>query len=299
MKIYHTLDALFFEKSVISIGNFDGVHLGHRLIIKTLKDLSYREKAPSVLISFQPHTRFFLQKGLQEHLLSTQDQKIDLLKSLSVDHLILLEFKQTLAKKTAAEFLKDLQKKLCFSHLVLGKTAKLGSDRQSDGLRKIAAEENFTLEQIEPLKENQEKVSSSSIRDLLKLAHLEKVEKLLKRPYSITGTVTKGRKQARFLGFPTANVSLEQLCLPPFGVYSVFAKVKGSMFKGIANLGVAPTFGRHTALLEVHLFNFDEEIYEEKMEVFFKSFLRPEQKFASKEALKEQIQRDILAAHQL
>jgi len=268
----------------LTIGNFDGVHLGHQRILERLKQLS---KKPTVF-TFSNHPSEILRET-SKPLLSTIEHKIALLKKFGVETII-EPFTEEFSKQTPEEFLS----KLDFSHLVLGHDAAFGHKRegQKEELQRLSRKMGFSLEYIEPVHYQDRAISSSYIRSVIEKGDFLTASHLLSRPYSIQGRVIRGAGRG-FL-YPTANIDVSTLCLPPLGVYSV--RLNDQM--GIANLGVAPTFGERQKLLEVHLLDFDGNLYDQMVEIVFLRFIRVERKFASKEALAIQIKEDIECLYQ-
>lgn len=281
---------------ILTIGNFDGVHLGHQHLLQQVVSLAKKEQTRSAAITFKnlPMELFFPERPVTR--LCTLNQKIELFNSLGIDTLILLEFTAQFANQTAESFLKTLFDSAPFSHLILGHDARFGKGREGDPTRvqKIARDLGFTVEYIPPLLINGTIVSSRQIRQEIQAGNLELVRQMLGRPYAIQSHVAKGSGTGKKIGFPTANVKVENLCLPPLGVWVVEVKIGADTHHGIANLGFAPTVRNdETPLLEVHLLDHNQLLYGQEIEIAFLKFLRPEQKFSSLEALTGQIGRDV------
>lgn len=304
MKLIRELPAhpLFSSPCVITIGNFDGMHLGHQAVIQKLKETAHANQIPSVVISFANHPAEILRPEIQLKKITTLPHKIQLMKQTGIDALVLLTFTQTFSEQNAEEFLTFLQQKLPFSHLVLGWDATLGKDRQGDKdiVLDLAKKGNYKVSYLTPQMNQSTPISSSQIRKLIQDGKFDEIEKFLGRRYSIYSTVYKGEGKGKQLGFPTANFNIDHLCTPPLGVYAVTTLIEGQRFPGIANLGIAPTMRKDNhAVLEVHLFDFNEDLYNKNIEVVFNRYIRPEKKFSSIEDLKNQIQHDILVARSL
>ena len=293
------LKAPWTSTSLITIGNFDGMHLGHQAVIKKLKEISLQKNYPCVVISFENHPMEVLRPDISICKICTTDHKIQLLENLGVDILILLPFTQALSEQSAEKFLQNLQRIIPFSHLVLGWDATLGKNKQGNKeiVQEIAKKNQFDVEYLDQKKVDGIPVSSSKIREYIQEGKLSETHKLLGRTYSIYSTVYKGEGRGKKLGFPTANFNVKGLCLPPLGVYAVTALIDKIPYKGVANLGIAPTL-RHDKipLLEVHIFDCEKNLYNKPVEVIFSSFLRPEKKFACQDELIMQIQNDISKA---
>ncbi len=264
---------------VLVIGNFDGMHRGHCAVLKRAFQLA-RDEGEVAILTFSNHPSEILRPGNPTPLLSSIEQKIHLLTSFGVENIILIPFTEYLSKHSAKFFIEYLRNHFFFNHLVLGHDATLGRDRQGNPpiMKELGIEWGFSVHYIEPYRYEGHLVSSTTIREELKQGHLEKVEELLNRPYSILGTVISGSGEGSILEFPTANLSVKNLCLPPFGVYAVKVDDCGTFYEGIANLGIAPTI-RDTKepILEVHFFDHRKEPWLGcTIEVIFKQFIRPE-----------------------
>ena len=289
------------ENINLAIGNFDGLHLGHQKIIERLIHQSRRMKIDSTIMSFLPHPRQFLSGKYNNFNIISEDLKIKLLKQLGVRHYIVLNFDQTIASLMPEEFIEIiLVKKLKIKNLVIGYDFKFGKERKGNTvlLKKQSLIHNFTvsvLEQIQ-LKETSEIFSSSLIRKNIQEGKIEKVNLCLGRNWSMQGIVVPGDKRATKMNFPTANIVPSNLIHPKKGVYIIKAIYEGIYFNGVANFGVRPTVDGEKLLLEVHLFNFNSNLYGKDLTVEFLAFIRDEQQFESFEELKKQINKDIKKA---
>jgi riboflavin kinase / FMN adenylyltransferase len=283
----------------LSIGNFDGVHLGHQAVLNTLKDYSRSHKGTSAVITFTNHPTEVLKPDIKVLQICTYEHKVKLIKQSGIETLILLKFTKELSQHTAEEFVRKTRKSLPFSYLILGHDATLGKDRQGDRKRmeEVAKLLQFDVCYLPEQTLNGERISSTKIRQLIQEGNLMHASKLLGREYSVYSKVVSGKKVGGQIGFPTANISVEGLCLPPLGVYAVHVLINEKAYLGVANLGYAPTV-RHDSFptLEVFLFDTSVSLYNDNIEVIFSSYLRPESKFESIEALKAQIQIDIMNA---
>lgn len=290
---------LFKTPCAITIGNFDGLHTGHQFVLKRLSEISHQNQIPSVVISFKNHPAEILRPERPICKICTNEQKIKIFEKKGIDTLILLPFTKELSELSVEEFISNLQKNIPFSHLILGWDATLGKNRHGNKeiVKDIAKKQNFQVEYLEQYKIDQTSVSSSAIRACIQEGNLQEAERLLGRPFSIYSAVLKGEGRGKKIGFPTANMDVKGLCLPPLGVYAVKAIINDIPFKGIANLGLAPTVRKDThPTLEVHIFDFNQNLYNQTIEVIFSTFLRPEKKFNSLDELKAQIARDIQIA---
>ena len=298
MKIIHGLAPVPTEKPVcLTIGNFDGFHLGHQFVIDTLIREAKKNNALSAVITFDDHPSKVLRPQNKVLHLFTLPQKISLLDQAKVDILIILNFTQEFSQQAPEEFLDSLQNAIPFDTLVLGHDARIGKGREGNHAHIQAFAKHFNILSLEPYTLDHTIISSSLIRTLIQKGDLLQAAKFLGRPYSLQGTVIKGQGKGRIIGFPTANLAVEGLCLPPYGVYAVEVSCHGSSYKAIANLGIAPTVRQDlTPLLEIHLLGEQIDLYGKDITVRFKAFIRPEKRFASLEALKAQIHSDIQTA---
>lgn len=279
---------------ILTIGNFDGMHLGHQSVLSKMHKVAKTDSLPTCAITFSNHPSEILRPSNPISLLCTLPHRIKLLGEQGIDSIVLLPFTPELAKQSAAEFIEKIHAHIPFSHLILGHDAAIGKDRQGDRgtMHQLGKEHGFNVDYVEGYSNGGTPVSSSRIRTLLSEGNLSKVEELLGRSYSIYGKVLPGLGKGKHLGFPTANLDVAGLCCPPFGVYAVTVKRAASIVSGIANLGIAPTV-RNKPLLEVHLFTQEDDFYEQEIEVLFHAFVRPEKRFNSLDELKNQIQADI------
>ena len=289
------------ENINLAIGNFDGLHLGHQKLIEKLIHQSKKMKIDSTIMSFLPHPRKFLSGKYNNFNIISEDLKIKLLKQLGVKHYVILNFDQTIASLMPEEFIETiLVKKLKIKNLVVGYDFKFGKERKGNIilLKEQSLIHNFTvsvLEQIK-LKKTSEIFSSSLIRKNIQEGKVEKVNLCLGRNWSMGGTVVLGDKRATKMNFPTANIIPPNLIHPKKGVYIIKAIYEGIYFNGVANFGVRPTVDGEKLLLEVHLFNFNSNLYGKDLTVEFLAFIRSEQQFESFEELKKQINKDIKKA---
>ena len=287
---------------ILSIGNFDGVHLGHQQILARLINKSIELGLPSVVMLFEPQPREFFAKKVDDltacnvpaRLMRLRD-KLKYLEKSGIDFVLCVRFSERFAKLTAEEFIQDLLvKRLKVRYLSVGDDFRFGAKRAGDyhTLQEAGKTFNFTVEESHTHSFEQDRISSSLIRELLQKDKLALVEKLLGKPYSIAGRVAHGNKLGRTIGFPTANIMLNRLVVPIHGVYAVQVETKTGVFQGIANVGNRPTINGTKPLLEVHIFDFNRSIYGEAIEVRFIKKLRNEVKFSNFEALKQQIEKD-------
>ena len=298
MKIHYSLESQANrKKSDITVGNFDGIHLGHQALIAKIVAEARLADAEAVIITFVNHPAQVIRPHHCPLRITSNAQRIELFSKLGVGTLYLLEFSESFAGQTTRHFLENLTHSMVISKIVLGYDAAIGKNREGDFLHlsKLGKELHFTVEEFAPISEENAVVSSTLIRQAISLGDLEAAHKYLGRPYSVYGNVVAGQGRGKTIGFPTANLDVEGLCLPPEGVYAVTVKVGGHIHKGIANLGKAPTVStKGEVRLEVHLFDYDGNLYDYPLEVIFGRFIRSEIKFENVEALKKQIALDIV-----
>lgn len=294
-----------FNHAVLTIGTFDGVHAGHRIIINRIVQMANKRGGESVLITFEPHPRLLLQPNHPLKLISTLDEKSKLLASLGVDHLVVAPFTMDFANLSPEAYIEDfLVKTFNPSVLVIGYDHHFGNERKGNYrlLEKYAANGYFGLEEISQQLIDDVKVSSTIIRNELEKGNIKTVNNLLQSNYSLSGMVIQGKQNGRLLGYPTANMKLldRHKLIPKNGVYAVQVHHEEMVYNGVMNIGKKPTFNQGAELsLEVHILSFDRDIYNEKIQVYFLDRLRAEQKFESLEVLKDQIARDIGKANAL
>jgi len=283
--------------TVVTVGTFDGLHLGHKTILNALKDKAKQLNSKSVVFTFWPHPRFVLGKIDGLELLSTIDEKSKILEKYGVDYLVSVEFTKEFASQTSYEFVKNiLAGKLNVKHLVLGYDHHFGKNREGrfDKLAECANEFGFTIEQVSALTSGEENISSTKIRNALKLGDIAKANKYLGYNYSITGKVVRGEAIGRKIGFPTANIKWESYKLiPANGVYAVKVHYKNVTYNAMVNVGRKPTVSNNEKTgIEVNIFDFDKNIYDKKITIEFIERIRNEQKFENIDKLKAQLKLD-------
>ena len=286
------------SRSIILIGNFDGVHLGHQKLFKLAQSFKKKYNLKIGVINFNPMPKMFFNKTLKNFRLSTINQKINLLDDLGIDFIITKKFDKIFSKTKSINFIKNiLSQKLDTRFLFVSNNFRFGNKREGDVRFLIKNEKKFNYKVIKPkpLLVNKKIVSSSLIRSYLENGMLEKVNKLLNRKWSIEGIVQKGRQIGKKMGYPTCNIDIKDYVLAKPGVYAVkvLKKNNSKYIKGIANLGYRPTFNQKKILLEVHLFNFSGNLYNKYLSVEFLKFIRKEKKFKNVNQLKKQIKIDL------
>ena len=288
--------------TAIALGNFDGIHQGHRIVLQPIVDSLKTSRQPHIypsVVSFNPHPREFFTGGKLQFLTPIA-QKAELLANLGIEQLILLPFNRDLASLSPQQFVEQiLVKQLQATLISFGLDFRFGYQRKGTGedLNRIAASFGIAvhLNSLRQYQHNnqQVRVSSSLIRQALSEGKIEVANAMLGRPYSLIGTVVTGQQLGRTIGFPTANLQLPiEKFLPRYGVYSVDVLLKQTAIKGVMNIGCRPTVAGEAPTIEVHLLNWSGDLYGQTLQVNLIEFLRPEQKFASVEALKQQITQD-------
>ena len=285
---------------IATTGFFDGVHSGHRLVIERLVSLARERGDESLVVTFWPHPRAVLQDGARElRLLNSLEEKKELLRSLGVDRIEVLDFTRSFAALTAEQYLRDvLRSRFGVTTLLMGYDNRLGSDRlTASSLMPIAASMGIELIELEPFgmgKHPQTNISSTVIRKALEEGKVEEANEMLGYGYALKGVVVAGNRLGRTIGFPTANMKLyEPLKLVPGrGVYVVEAEVLGRKYRGMTNIGLRPTVGGSFTTIETHILDFDEDIYGLPLRITFLRRLRDEVHFPSLEALKRQLEKD-------
>lgn len=288
-------------RPIVSVGSFDGVHLGHQYLLAELVEWARREQAPAVVVTFRKHPREIM-LNIEIPSLNTPEHKLRLLAKAGVDAVIMLDFDERLQKLTAGEFMRGCIRDAVGARAMLaGFNNRIGKDGEGtfEVLRDIGREIGIEVREGERIEVSGDAMSSSAIRKHVANGDFLWARKMLGRPYSIVGTVVKGDQRGRSIGFPTANIPLKGLAFPPLGVYGVRAKLEGKWYVGAANIGTRPTVdpSRHEPLLEVHVLDFDGDLYGKEIDVEFLFHLRGEQKFSGLEELKAQLDKDVAEIH--
>lgn len=279
--------------SVVTIGNFDGVHTGHQHIISRLVEKSKLLDLPSILISFSPTPQSFFSH--ESSTLSNFKQKHQLLSRLGLDIHLIIRFDVKLSKLSAEDFIsKILLKKLNMRFCLIGDDFRFGANRTGDFklLKSFAQQHNFEIESAQSILCNGCRVSSSKIRAFLSQSDFSSAAQMLGREFSISGKIIQGKQLGRTIDFPTINIPIKRNISPVLGVFSVQVSLLGKLFNGVCNIGKRPTINGNNILLEVFLFDFNQDVYGEFVDVVFKQKIRDEQKFDSFKLLKKQIQLD-------
>lgn len=297
MKIYNSIYEFPTDiKTVVTLGTFDGVHRGHKILLEQLNAAKTETGCQSVVLTFFPHPRMVLQQGSDFKLLNTMGEKAALLQQAGVDHLIIHPFSLEFSRLTAEEFVKDiLVDRLNVAKIVIGHDHRFGRNRTAttSDLVDMGKEHGFEVHQISAYEVQHTPVSSTKVRNALAEGDITQANDYLGYPYFITGTVSHGKKLGRTIGFPTANLAIEDYKLiPAHGVYTASAQINGITAYGMLNIGVRPTVDGNSLSIEVHFFNFNADIYDTQIRLSLHSRLRDEQKFPSIDALVAQLGED-------
>ena len=285
------------EKSVVTIGSFDGVHIGHQAILQQVKDAAKRLQLPSVVMTFEPQPREYFSSEKAPARLMRLREKIDALLDFGIDHVVCLKFNRQLRTLSALDFIDQvLVQGLAVDYLIVGDDFRFGCDRSGDFalLTERGREAGFEVMDTATIEVEGQRVSSTLVREAVEGGDFPRAAELLGRPFSISGIVGYGQQLGRELGFPTANVQLNRFSAPLAGVFAVKVNIAGSIYLGAANVGVRPTVGDLIKpILEVHLLDFDGDLYGQRIAVEFIHKIRDEQKFTGIKELITTIQGDV------
>ena len=285
------------KNAVVTIGTFDGVHLGHQKIIKRLITIAKKQKLKSVVLTFFPHPRMVLQKDANIKLINTIDEKAQLFDNFGLDYLVIEEFTQAFSRLTALEFVRDiLVNKLRIKHVIVGYDHQFGRNRTANihDLKEYGKVYNFKVTEITAQDIDEVTISSTKIRNAQKQGDVETANIFLGYNFMLTGTIVKGKGLGKQIGFPTANLHIEESykLIPKNGVYVVKSNLKANTIYGMMNIGTNPTVGGKSRSIEIHFFDFNQDIYNKKIKIELLKRLRGEQKFESIEALQTQLYKD-------
>ncbi|MFP3983790.1 MAG: bifunctional riboflavin kinase/FAD synthetase [Desulfurivibrionaceae bacterium] len=306
MEIYTDLSEIKkpFKKPIVTIGNFDGVHVGHQILFSEVVSRAYKEKGTGVAVTFNPHPLKVVRPDIGLKLISTCDQKRELIEMAGLDILIILPFTRQLAEIPAEKFIDDiLIKTIGVQQLIVGYDYALGKGRKGDisFLKEQGRRKGFPVTVVEPFYVDGILASSTKVRELVTAGEMQKVKKILGRYYQIRGQVKQGKQRGGpLLGFPTANLEIDSddLC-PRHGVYVTQVVYKGKCYGGVLNIGYNPTFSEDKISAETHIFDFDQDIYGQDLKINLLAFLRPEKKFSGPEELAKQITEDVAQAKKI
>jgi riboflavin kinase/FMN adenylyltransferase len=298
LKIFHSINEFHSDKkTIVTIGTFDGVHLGHAAILKKLTQNTQNETFESTVLTFFPHPRMVLQGKSDLKLLNTINEKIELLEKIGIDNLIIHPFDEKFAELNAEAFVSTiLVDHLRVQKIIIGYDHRFGKNRTAniDDLISFGAQFGFEVEQISAQEIDEISISSTKIRTALEEGDIQLANEYLGYSYFLSGTVVKGKQLGRTIGFPTANISLEEdyKLVPQNGVYVVQAEIDSKSIYGMMNIGFNPTVQGKQKTIEVHLFDFDTDIYNRKIQVGILQRIRSEKKFESIELLTKQLEED-------
>ncbi len=292
----------FDGETAVTFGVFDGIHLGHQAVIKTLLKRAAHENLMSVLVGFYPHPLAFLAPERCPPILTPLSKRVEILQQFGIDEIVILSFDAQIASMSPESFVERVLLEKCRArHIVVGYACQFGKDRAGNAERLVELSQGypFDVSIVPPTEVDGASVHSTRIREALARGDLERSSQLLGRPYSLIGNVVHGDGRGRQIGFPTANIETQNQVYPPNGVYAIRAKLEERWLDGVLNIGIRPTFNGVNIQVEGHFFNFDEIIYGKPIEIFFVEKIRSERKFPNPEFLIQQIQRDIAAATEI
>jgi len=308
MRVIRSLEEIDqpFERAVLTVGNFDGVHLGHQALFHTVIEKAEAIDGTSAAMTFEPHPMKVLRPGYHPPLITMLEQKIELIERTGLDALIVVPFNRRFAALSPREFVEDvLIRRIGMAAMVVGSDYTFGRYRAGNvqQLRNFSELFDFDLivsDWIQIVKDNSKRISSTKIREMVTAGRVDRAPDMMGRYYQIRGRVTTGRNRGgKLLGFPTANVNLQDELCPGSGIYAVTVERNGRLYDGVANIGYSPTFDDHIFTIEVHILDFDENIYGEKIRVNFIQRIRDEKKFDGISELSEQIRRDVEVARRI
>ncbi len=297
MKIFHgTENANIMRPTVLTLGVFDGLHIGHQKIIETVVTHARATGAVATVVTFDPHPRAVLHSQSAPPLLQTLDQRLANFEVLGIEQAIVIHFDRAFAAQTAEDFIRDIiHDRLHAKEVYLGKGFAFGRGREGhiDLLRKMSGELGFVADEVDEVRLRGHRISSSRIREQLDLGHVDLVRRMLGRPYGVEGVIVRGDRRGHTIGFPTANLHPQNRVIPKYGVYATAVLIDGVWRRSITNIGVRPTFGVDTEpSIESYIFDFDGELYGDVLRVRFLHRIRDERKFNGINELKAQIERD-------
>ena len=287
------------KDSVVAIGNFDGLHVGHKKVLKEAKQKAKKNNLKFGLITFEPAPTMFFNKLIKNHRIYSLNQKIYFLKKMKLDFVIIINFNKNFSNLSAERFIeKILFKKIKSKYIFVSRNFKFGKKRVGNVITLKNFEKKYFYKTIitPPHKKGKKIVSSSLIRKNIYQGRVKDAERLLGRTWSIEGEVVKGAQRGRKIGFPTCNIRLNTYIMPKLGVYSVWVQIDNLKKRGIANIGYRPTFSGKSLLLEVHIFGIKRNLYKKILKISFIKFIRAEKKFENINQLKVQIKKDIVSA---
>lgn len=298
MNIFHSInDFKSNKKTILTLGTFDGVHVGHKKILERVTQNTENGKHESLVLTFFPHPRMVLHGQSEVKLLNTIDEKINLLEKAGIQNLVIHPFDEKFSRLTAEEFVKTvLVDRFQIQKIIIGHDHRFGKNRTADinDLIAFGQQYNFEVEQISVQEIDAVSISSTKIRNALMEGNMALANDYLGYDYFLTGTIAKGKQLGRTIGFPTANLKIKEnyKLIPQNGAYVVKSIIDQKTVYGMMNIGYNPTVAGENLSIEIHYFNFDQDIYDQKITVSILERLRPEQKFGSVDLLKEQLKKD-------
>ena len=298
MKIFNNIQSYSSEKeSILTIGTFDGVHIGHNKILTKLVEESKKNNLSSLIMTFFPHPRIVLQKSEEIKMIDTMDEKINLFEKTGVDNLIIQPFDENFSKIRAKEFVEEiLVKRLKIKHIIIGYDHRFGKDREAsvEDLKKFGLNYMFTVEEIAAQEIHSIAISSTKIRNAILKGEIKKCNEYLGRNFMLTGKVVHGDGLGKKINFPTANIQIKEpyKIIPKNGVYLAKTIFNSNIYFGMMNIGVRPTIGGKNKSLEIYFFNFKDNIYDKTISIEIINKIRDEEKFSSIDELKTQLKKD-------
>jgi len=297
LKIYHTLNSYPKAPSAITIGTFDGVHLGHQKIIKRLQNVAKEKGLQSVILTFFPHPRMVLQHAVEIKLLNTIEERQELLSHLELDHLVIKKFTKEFARLSPEQYVKDiLVDELNAKHIIIGYDHRFGKNRRANiqDLIAFGKDFDFKVEEISVQDVEDVAVSSTKIRTALNIGDIKTANAFLGYDYFLTGRVIKGKQIGKQIGFPTANIEIKEdyKLIPKTGSYVVKSYIEDNLVYGMMNIGTNPTVDGTKQSIEIHFFNFNQDLYNKRIKIELLDRLRDERKFESLEHLQSQLKMD-------
>lgn len=297
MRVFKKANTYDKKPSVVTIGTFDGVHIGHKAILKRLIATAKKENLESVLLTFYPHPRNIVQSAGNLKLINTIEEKQKLLQKAGLDSLVIHPFTKEFSRLSAEEYVeKILVNQLNAKKIIIGYDHRFGKNRTADieDLKAFGKEMGFEVEEISAQEQNEVAVSSTKIRQALEDGNIKTANTYLGYPYFMTGTVQKGKEIGRQLNYPTANLHIDESVklIPKIGVYITQTQIDGQKYYGITSIGTNPTVGGETKTIETHVLDFEGDLYDKTLVLEFIEFVRDEEKFDSLESLKEAIEAD-------
>jgi riboflavin kinase/FMN adenylyltransferase len=302
LKIFHSInDFLITKKTILTLGTFDGVHIGHKKILQKLTQNTPNDQYENVVLTFFPHPRMVLQENSNIKLINTIQEKQELLEEIGIENLVIHPFDEAFSQLTAEEFVKTvLVEKFHIQKIIIGHDHRFGRNRTAniDNLIDFGKEYGFEVSQISVQELNEISVSSTKIRNAILNGDIQLANDYLGYSYFITGTVVKGKQLGRTIGFPTANLKIEEKykLIPQNGVYLVQTIINSKAIQGMMNIGTNPTVEGQEQSIEIHLLDFEDDLYDQELKISILNRIRDEEKFSSLHLLQEQLQKDTIVA---